>query len=1368
MRFLKIITLLPLLLLQNCDFGCVSAEEFGVITLKNIELYADPFEDYGLRTGIVSACKPGCEDSGDDGECGTYNYWTPINEKYSKDYEYQLKVMNQVSFCSITDDTSIGNTSLAFELSSKIKKYIEPEFQFYDDDQYLSTWYDLTDHNIDAKQTNTLPIVNCAEKTVNLFGKRVILTTEQDIEQDLSLGNYSTLDMTSIPISWVERAVVPRGCKLELYEETNYNGFKLIIPEGDHTLTDKSYIDGGCADNSTIWVGPLAYEIEASGDTSIDPCLSAFDYVGGSGDININDMMSEVEIAHGCKIDLYTHCDYDTYNSTIHGGEGKKAVNWGISSYKILEEDSYFDWQQFVHSAKVVNDTDAVSPFTNTSSMKPQIKANIFDTLQGLKFDGENDFLSFDDAKSSLKNNYMLFFIVKHFNSGTLFSSSRDDLTLNERIYIDGSGIFSYQKDDTIYELSTAALPETSLITIIRSGSDLKVRVNGSKLFDEDIGDIDTNIHNVAIGQYWGEYYTPQDFMDGYLGTIRGYTDIFDDEKLNNIEKELMIRWDILKCGYGKHLDKVRLRVGEYETDQELFDQFGNFIIPDSYHNEEGYMMLRLEDPQMAGGGCTAVDDNKILLNDNVGMLELNFKITKDSSFVGNLYEYFIVPIEQYIVGSGSDDPGIEEVFFKNVVGKDSLIQRLIVIALVFFVMFTAISYLMGLANYSNWDLVSRIIKIGIILTLISDTSWEYFSGYVIEFFRGGALDLVGNISLLVNSETGVISGSSGSSVENLFTNLDGIFAMFISPQVNAKIWGLLFSTGLGFLMVIMFYYAFYIYIHIIAKVLILYVAIFIMLTFSFIIAPIFIIFVLFQKTKEYFTKWLDLVIGYSVQFIFLAMVVGIFSWIIMAFFIDLLNYTVCWKPVLYCCGQDSPVHFTLLEFFRPASFDYRRFNISIKQYYAPGFWDVALFLFIVYLFKEFLNFAMDLATRIAGGISTGSLADSIGKTMGTDNLGKTASGIATKGTKYGMRAAGAASVAVGSGLAATAGVVAGGSALVAKATGSTRAQNFANSAAKFAQNRINQSFSVGTKLMNDTYYKQAKGAVYNNTVGALNRAVGIRGPEEQQLINDIKDKINQGHINAATNGTSKKAEIEKSVRNMLEKKGMSESKINKILNSKQLQKDIKYSKLQTDDVQKVLSEKYVESYRKAINDTKKNPALLKGGTAHEYAKMQAKNTLKQIKKNVGNTLREEHAVQEGAQSYAGKFANYVMRESVETRLGNMARMSSRLEKDLESFGEEKGLADSAKESLFSTGRDFSRKLEAMSFSDSEDTKKEKEEYGLYDDQRKSDVVDKENNENSKIPDVDVTSKDKDEKTETSVTNEEKVKRTDEKIKNDD
>ena len=56
-----------------------------------------------------------------------------------------------------------------------------------------------------------------------------------------------------------------------------------------------------------------------------------------------------------------------------------------------------------------------------------------------------------------------------------------------------------------------------------------------------------------------------------------------------------------------------------------------------------------------------------------------------------------------------------------------------------------------------------------------------------------------------------------------------------------------------------------------------------------------------------------------------------------MLFFIDLLNYTVCWKPVLYCCGENSSVHFTLLEFFRPASFDYRRFNSDLTQYYVPN-----------------------------------------------------------------------------------------------------------------------------------------------------------------------------------------------------------------------------------------------------------------------------------------------------------------------------------------------------------------------------------------------------------------------------------------------
>lgn len=1373
MKKLKVITLLSFLFLQNCDFGCISAEEFGVLTLKNIEVHSNPFGEYGLRTGVTAVCKPGCETSGSGSGCSTYNYWTSLNENFNSDYDYQVKVLDLVSFCSIVDiDTStITSPPLSFELSSAIRNINSAnEVEGYNINQYLSVWNDLTSNDVDAEQDNILPQLDCVGKTATIYNQ-----TSGGSSQTLGAGSHSSLN--GALSENVQRAVVQAGCLLELYDQTSYGGFNLSLYEGDHNLMNSSFITGGCSANSIFYVGSTAYEVAAY---SSDSCLVSFYPIGG-GNYNLNDKVTEIYVAPGCKMKIYKHCrNTSSQYGTITGGGTMSSGWWDMSAYSIHTADNH-TWQKQVSSAKLLNDPNAISAFTNTNNMTPTIRDEIFGINEGLEFDGTNDFLFFNDAVNFFKSNHTILIVVKE-AKGTIYSTSEHSLDLGERLFISSTGSLKYQRGSgSAVTLSSAAIPSISLITIIRNGSNITARVNGQEVYDGSIGHFNSAITLANIGQYWEDRYYPTDFLDGYIGTIKGYGGILADQDLRDVEKELMVHWKVIDCGFATHLDKVRLRIGTYEDQVQVFDGVGNFFIPDSYQDKTGNMMIRLADPEVEGNGCVFIDDNMEYYSDNLGSLDFNFKIVKDSSFVGNLYEFFILPIERYITGEGtSGNPGIEEVFFKGVVGEGSLIQNLVTIALVLFVCFTAFSYLMGVTRYSNWDLIVRVIKIGFVLTLVSDDSWAFFSEYVIGFFRGGALDMVSNISLLVNSDTGVLSGTEENSVANMFTNLDNIFAMFISSQVNAKIWGLLFFPPfLGFLMILMFYYAFYIYVHVIAKVLILYVAIFIMMTFAFIVAPVFIIFFLFQRTREYFTKWLDLVIGYAVQFIFLAAIVGIFSWIILAFFIDLLNYTVCWKPVLYCCGKDSTVHFTLLEFFRPASFDYRRFSMDVKQHYAPGFWDVTLFVFIVYLFKEFLNFAMELATRIAGGVSTGSLADAIGESLGTDNLYKTAGNMASGGFRAGGLAAGAARAgiggAVGAAGSALGGLAAAGAGVLGKATGNTKIQNFAKSAAKFsassakfAGKNMHKGASFSSNFLTDKGFakmkRKAKGAVYNNTVGKADRALfGKRGPEEQALINDIKSWVKDGHINAATDGLSKEAAIKKEVRKGLEKKGFKESKIQKILNSKQLNKDIQNSTLQTSQAKEILSNAKADSYADAMQTARKEMRSADGGerffrdngvsNAHEYAKKMARAEMDKVKKNIGIVLREEHGVQMRNQGQLSrKFArgvNYLKRESVETRMNNIARMSRRLEKDLENFGKETDTSqmsflqtgkammgdtyDQVKDDAGSLKRSLSRRVEALGLAGSKAKKKteaEKEKFGLYDDQVKEQKEQKESKQN--------------------------------------
>ena len=118
------------------------------------------------------------------------------------------------------------------------------------------------------------------------------------------------------------------------------------------------------------------------------------------------------------------------------------------------------------------------------------------------------------------------------------------------------------------------------------------------------------------------------------------------------------------------------------------------------------------------------------------------------------------------------------------------------------------INVIFGLEKVSSWTLVGRLIKIGLVYFLVSPGSWEFFNDYIITFVRNVPLEigefLTGNLAVADN-----IASSSQDTV-SMFDMLDNVSGIFLSSDVHAKIWGLLFASQSGFLMVVLLYFGIY------------------------------------------------------------------------------------------------------------------------------------------------------------------------------------------------------------------------------------------------------------------------------------------------------------------------------------------------------------------------------------------------------------------------------------------------------------------------------------------------------------------------------------------------------------------------------
>ncbi len=67
---------------------------------------------------------------------------------------------------------------------------------------------------------------------------------------------------------------------------------------------------------------------------------------------------------------------------------------------------------------------------------------------------------------------------------------------------------------------------------------------------------------------------------------------------------------------------------------------------------------------------------------------------------------------------------------------------------MVLYIALTAATFLLGMANITQTDLLHRIIKVGLIYTFLSPGSWEYFS-YLIKIFEEGAEIIIINFGYI-------------------------------------------------------------------------------------------------------------------------------------------------------------------------------------------------------------------------------------------------------------------------------------------------------------------------------------------------------------------------------------------------------------------------------------------------------------------------------------------------------------------------------------------------------------------------------------------------------------------------------------------
>lgn len=219
-------------------------------------------------------------------------------------------------------------------------------------------------------------------------------------------------------------------------------------------------------------------------------------------------------------------------------------------------------------------------------------------------------------------------------------------------------------------------------------------------------------------------------------------------------------------------------------------------------------------------------------------------------------------------------------VMINTIMGKlycsiQAAIQQIVLLTVVVFVMVYGIQMLMGTAQLNGSEVITRVIKMSLVLWLVTDSTFGVSAGiaYMFNFF-------ISFISDSTRWVVQVLDQGSGLGIYNAFAYNAGVTATFYFidnwiydaltgslSAANAKVIG--FFVAMSAALPSVFFMAIYwlsSLVSMLIRTLITFLMAVIAIAFLLGLSPIFLSFMLFRVTFSYFDQWLRFMISYALQ----------------------------------------------------------------------------------------------------------------------------------------------------------------------------------------------------------------------------------------------------------------------------------------------------------------------------------------------------------------------------------------------------------------------------------------------------------------------------------------------------------------------
>ena len=267
------------------------------------------------------------------------------------------------------------------------------------------------------------------------------------------------------------------------------------------------------------------------------------------------------------------------------------------------------------------------------------------------------------------------------------------------------------------------------------------------------------------------------------------------------------------------------------------------------------------------------------------------------SNSISNVISDIVNQVTTFFIGDDGNkmNSGKVQYIFNKLI-QNPLIINGIRALLVLYLVYTGISYMIGFAQVTQKEAMNRTLKIAFVVMIISPNSWTFFNTYLFSTLLNGSMELTYDIVRPFTDiqKIDVESATHSELVKAVFGMFDEIFHQLFNNAIWTKIWALTCTSLVGILIAILMIIAIISYLICALRVIVTYLYSMITLCVLFILAPIFISFMLFEKTSKLFRSWINNMISMVFQPLFAFTALAILHQIFVLTLHAALSFTAC------------------------------------------------------------------------------------------------------------------------------------------------------------------------------------------------------------------------------------------------------------------------------------------------------------------------------------------------------------------------------------------------------------------------------------------------------------------------------------------